>query len=627
MSGSAIEASVCSLPEYAYSPIQNPNSVRLLAILPAASDATSPLRASLRELSLDSGAPFFALSYTWASEDGDSSLSKVVECDGASIKITANCNAALCALRMTKMPFLVWVDAICINQADDEEKGQQIRLMHQIYSKAHWVMLWIGEQSSAVDEETLRPFSALGMEFMRELAVEVTARKDADQNVREGPLYHELVGQRKAFRSHGSSVEAMSPRVRGLWEILHRPWWSRVWAMQELAFAQTAVLLCGDKVESFDNASIVIDALARHHAGQTAEEVDFKSEFLVAAFPQFLMRDFVRREYKDVPKMPGGKAIYMLNSSRNTRATDPRDKVYGILGFFGDPASDPENIFPLPDYKKPTSQLYAEVARAVIAKTGNLDILSSCYGFVRSIPDLPSWAPSWNDTPLHYFSEKKYNAASDSAVVICKEDEEESVNSQPLLLRVKGKRVDVVEHTGPFPTTLEYTTPACVRLWRQWAELALSLPSYPTGEGLESVLMHTLCWGENEQFDRLAPGEYRENFDAWLAFLRPPNPVEIVAEDMIKDEAASRYARRAAFLTYGTNMSTTMKSYLALVSVTAKPGDLIVVLCGGKIPFVLRADGDRFKLVGPCYVHGIMDGEAFGKTDEASSDLEWFTLI
>lgn len=393
--------------------------------------------------------------------------------------------------------------------------------------------------------------------------------------------------------------------------------------MQEVSLARSAVLLCGSKSVAFDKVEMVIGGLVRKHPGKSDDEHEFCANFVCSAFSHFSMRVFVRRtqlqsDCTSGSGGPGQKASMILANTRNLFATDPRDKIYGIQGFFGDPQSDPENIFPPPNYGKTAADVYADVARTIIIKTKTLDVLSTCYGFVRTVPDLPSWAPSWNHTPLEYFSVAGFKAANDSYVVY-----EASGDNQTL--KLKGKRVDVMKHVPESPKTGEYNHLECTRLWRQWTDLAFSLQSYPTGESITDVLLHTLCWDNNTNFKRLAQDEYRKNFEAWLNILQSSNPLEAVAEDLFEDEIAYSYTHRAEFLIWGRCLSTTVNSHLALVPMSASTDDQIVVLSGGKLPFVLRAMGSTSKIIGPCYVHGIMDGEAFPK-EEAAEDLEWFTL-
>ena len=192
-------------------------------------------------------------------------------------------------------------------------------------------------------------------------------------------------------------------------------------------------------------------------------------------------------------------------------------------------------------------------------------------------------------------------------------------------LKLKGRRVDVLKQVPEIPRPLEYNHLECTRLWRQWTDLAFSLQSYPTGESITDVLLHTLCWDSNTVWKRLALCEYRENFEAWLEILQSSNPMETIAKDLYEDEIASSYTHRAQFLVWARCLSTTVNSHLALVPMSASTDDQIVVFSGGKLPLVLRATGSSFRIIGPCYMHGIMDGEAFPKT-EAAEALEWFTL-
>jgi len=118
-------------------------------------------------------------------------------------------------------------------------------------------------------------------------------------------------------------------------------------------------------------------------------------------------------------------------------------------------------------------------------------------------PDLPSWAPSWNHTPLGIFLSDRFQAANDSYVVY-----EASGDNQSL--KLKGKRVDVVKHVPEIPGRLEYNDLECTRLWRQWTDFAFSLQSYPTGESIADVLLHTLCWAQYG-LETFGTGEYRKN--------------------------------------------------------------------------------------------------------------------
>lgn len=351
--------------------------------------------------------------------------------------------------------------------------------------------MWIGEASQEVDEETSRPLSDLGMDFIHDPAVEIAERSNPGQDIGRGLLYQEYSKKRRAFEMYDEQV--FTPRVRGLYDILHRSWWKRLWVLQEVSLAQSGTLICGNKTEALHNLTIVISALVRK--GQLVEELDFSTRVIVDTFHQFYMRKLFQsnRIMGGRPYTRGKKALEILNATRNSRASDPRDKIYGILGFFGDPESDPENILPRADYNKTAAELYTEVSHAIIIHTGSLDIMSSCYGFFRpSIPDLPSWVASWNDTPLRYFDEDTFNAASSSPVVY-----EDSGDGRTL--RIKGRKVDTVMKAGFKKGKMTYNNDTRIELWREWADIAFSLESCPTGESIEEVFMQTLCWGNDQQ--------------------------------------------------------------------------------------------------------------------------------
>ncbi|KAL7930729.1 heterokaryon incompatibility domain-containing protein [Trichoderma chlorosporum] len=602
--------------DYQYDALKGGASIRLLYLHPG-SFQELPIKVSLQEVSIDDSPNFGALSYTWATEDGATSLSRELLCDGASLRVTENCEAALKRLRRPKDDQVLWVDAICIDQSNIEERSLQIGLMRQIYSHASWVALWVGESSSAIDEESGLPLSDLGMKYIHDFAVEIAERSNSGQDPVEGPLYQEFIKDRQAFQ-HGNS-EVFTPRVRGLWDVFHRSWWNRLWVIQEVALSKQPSLICGSKVETFHNLTIVIEALIK--PALPVEVLDFNTLFIASTFHQFHIRHLIETGGMGQASAPGVKALQILNATRNAKASDPRDKIYGILGFFGPSGTDPENIFPEPDYKKTTAELYADVSRAIITHTKSLDVLNSCYGYFKSsVPNLPSWAASWNDAPLKYFDDEIFKASGDSSVVY--RDSEDS-----LLLEIKGRKVDSLKLTGLVPESIGYSNEACIEIWRYWWKFASVLDTHPTGDTLSEVFQDTLCWGSDLTYHRIPIGKYKDTFDAWLNILIGSDDTATAAKSIFNGKEPYKYAHRAISNTWGRNLGISDKGYLALIPVTAKVGDEIVIFQGAKLPFIVRTENGRSKLGGPCYMRGMMDGEfAFEGDSQTTDELEWFTL-
>jgi hypothetical protein len=130
---------------YNYVPLQYADSIRLLTLLPG--DFDSPIQISIAEVRSKDNHSYEALSYTWATEDGDCRRSSQIKCDDTRIWVTKSCELALRYLRKSDTNRILWVDAICINQKDLNERGHQVGIMRDVYSKATEVLIWLGEAS------------------------------------------------------------------------------------------------------------------------------------------------------------------------------------------------------------------------------------------------------------------------------------------------------------------------------------------------------------------------------------------------------------------------------------------------------------------------------------------------
>ncbi|KAF2032194.1 HET-domain-containing protein, partial [Setomelanomma holmii] len=112
------------------------------------------IKCDMTVVHLDSNTPFTALSYVWGSpECSDRSL----RCGHASLPVTLNCHSALWHLRKKLGSFCIWVDSVCIDQTNAQEKVQQIALMKEIYRKAEHVYVWLGPGSPAT-QRAVSPF-------------------------------------------------------------------------------------------------------------------------------------------------------------------------------------------------------------------------------------------------------------------------------------------------------------------------------------------------------------------------------------------------------------------------------------------------------------------------------------
>jgi hypothetical protein len=185
------------MPQYCYSPLSPAgDSIRLLRLKPAR-DKSAEIHCELIEYTLhDSSAIhlYEALSYVW----GNSEKKLCVFMHSCSFDVTDNLHAALLELRNHTMERTIWVDAMCINQKNQEEKEHQIQIMAGIYSQANLVIVWLGEAAECSDHVLEQILAA---------------------------------GAGQEISTHSSSKTMMHGQMMAL---LQRPWFRRIWVRNSI---------------------------------------------------------------------------------------------------------------------------------------------------------------------------------------------------------------------------------------------------------------------------------------------------------------------------------------------------------------------------------------------------------
>jgi len=129
---------------------QGSKSIRVLNVhAPAVQGGDEePIQADLSIIDLDQQPQFTALSYVWGLR---SPQLKTVTIGTCIFDVTDNCHSALKHLRRKLGTFVIWIDALCINQEDGQEKSEQMPLMGDIYSRARATYIWLGEGNAATE--------------------------------------------------------------------------------------------------------------------------------------------------------------------------------------------------------------------------------------------------------------------------------------------------------------------------------------------------------------------------------------------------------------------------------------------------------------------------------------------
>lgn len=245
--------------------------------------------------------PFEALSYTW----GDTKISRKIfvrtEYSYATLLITQNLFEALQALRDRRKPRALWIDAICIDQNNIQERSSQVAEMDLIYRYAKRVVVWLGQPSSE---------SSLALRALQNLGQQIQITKD-NTGVFASPGYNKEFA---CYRSEGVIFDQVTKNAIN--SLFQRPWFRRLWILQEIQLAGPySIILCGIDVvtwsafrRSLQLLQIKNPALIQEHR-VNSHMFEFGS-------------NWYGMEIKDV-----------LRRGARSQCRDPRDFIYGLLAF------------------------------------------------------------------------------------------------------------------------------------------------------------------------------------------------------------------------------------------------------------------------------------------------------
>lgn len=696
----------------AYRALAGPEEIRVLEIRPGAGRA--PIRCALHHCSVGFEASYSdpdasglvshrsvrfatsvaspadplwytALSYRW----GDASVrgapvEMVVGGDEGQhhhhrVHITKSLEEILFHVRNREHSVVMWIDQICINQADDAEKARQIPLMSKIYGRALNTLVWLPPPPAL--PAGVDPFA-----LFYDLAVKLHFIEDT---IRPDDFAH--VGL------PGPDAESWAH----VWYVLSQEYFQRLWIIQEIALSGRPRLACGDHLLSW---AVFSDACARLHgsgasrwlmekfdqaprhgrAGSTEEEEveDAVGLSLPRGDVCHAVMRLDRLAYTYVNKL----RLWVLEETRAAQSFDARDKIYGMMGLDNFQIPDPlrweVDVRCGKEYT--AAELYRTIAVQILTKqNGSLASLLVNVDHYRSMPGLPSWVPDWSQPRLTISIGASLEMASlYQASPARRSDYTLKVGDTEL--HVHGRVVGTISNLTAAlrnpdmawqdPPANNATLLACYRL-------AKTLDTYP-GPPSESDTSTTSTTTVFEAFWRTlvadkdaAPGLQREQisrarappatfaeiFSLLLdaatgvaadgALETTPTPPSLpgqtysrrqrlprgsrgrlVPESLApaeegrgsKGAAAAFQAARAAMWAALANrrVGVTEGGHLGAFPSSAKRGDVVCVLRGCHVPFVLRPveEGEgrgRFEVLGECYVHGIMNGEAVrGGEDE-----------
>ncbi|KAF5253710.1 hypothetical protein FANTH_1402 [Fusarium anthophilum] len=619
-----------------YQPLPDISTFRLLEILTGASDV---VQCKLHVCSLqENEAAYEALSYTWGKPDISSHrrIEIIFNGIGHSMSISSSLYIALRQLRRSNASRVTWADAICINQDDVKERGQQVALMGQIFSGAWQVVVWLGVESdhclcgNTVLEASL---SSVSNAFSGICTVVNDWLVQAGQEALEA-TYSEISkdGQSTMLRANTDDVE---DNRSAMIQLFRRRWFSRIWVLQEAVLARHAVVQLGSYQIPWEwvglAAAIVVHKPELSPSGYGRDMIP------TGAMNSYLMYRLSISQ-KCFPRLEFSFA-QLLQVTRHFQSKEPKDKIYGLLGI---ETTDSVGKQIVPDYWETTTseKVFEDVARLMLQSASPLTFLSGAGTFGDFDCSGPSWVPSWHERRPWTILPTKQHPGFQCAIGASMEP---NPNMKAGELVLKGVIVDHIssmqehrDYWGIFDKNDKSRDNLLNQLrWSKeaWTKCAMTLTcggdgrAYPIddeaahlAELAALVLLGSAHWIIRDLIalrDVIEP----EGGDMTQAEY---------LEEIVEGGSSRRYISAVEPIRDSYRLFKTASKDFGIGPVDMKIGDKLCVLFGAEVPFILRPKGDGYLVVGECYVYDLMHGEILDKlaaNPDGQLKAEWIKLI
>jgi len=632
------------LESFKYSPIEEKDTIRLLLIYPRHPDGS--VKCALFQTPLSSVPRYEAISYRW----GGSGPNAEISVNDRSVMVTPNAWEVLKNRSSFWQPKLVWIDSVCIDQTNEDEKARQIELMEEIYRKAYIVSAALVVNLEALDiKEELR-------KLMGNWAVEIWSGWARDPNIAEfqnAAIKHLMVSlaadvlddfrlsyfQTKSnrlswYRKFAS--QRYTWRIKAFRQFLANSWFDRMWVVQEVALPPSLRVIYGDLEIDW---TLLVDAISLISENsvlsgpllESGDSVGFRRS-PPAACGTILLMTHIRQLVQDDQDRPLGE---LLLRCRQFAATEPKDKLFAIRGIC---SKLPEALLkPTESIGKTWEEVFFNAAECLVSEGDAARMLAACgciaEGDARSTVTLPSWVPDWSIRQagsLLSFSDEKmdYKAGGPEPV-------KARIEMQSLFL--DGILFDRIVDLGPiwdvFPffagprQTSECLFDSSELLKASYEKVIRSTWTKEQYPGFEDQRLREAFWrtliGNRTSKENPAPSNLAKAFEMYekcmADIIRNPDRIRNNAEIGLKEQeeliSMSYFSHPLMRCWAGRRVCITMKGYIGIVPPRSEIGDKIVVFIGMQTPSVLRMGngngGMKHQNIGECYVHGLMNGEIF----------------
>lgn len=578
-----------------YEPLGSGSDFIRLLHLVHANDHDDDICCTLSCVRANGQVPYEALSYCW----GSNPEKVLIRLNGLLFSAPASTVVALKYLRYSDVTRVLWIDSLCINQHDTSEREQQVGLMAQIYQSGLQTLIWLGEADDETDgainvfrlfESTIRAAIMPTEKFM------------------------------SAFLETMDDIELPECDMSPLNSVFRRPYFSRVWVYQEIVLSSIRWCMIGRLRVQWVWLECILRLLLHRYNQETKEQVLGSGFF---EYQSRLLPFWTNMESLASPRRRN--LSNLLQRTRDLAATDPRDKIYGLLGLLK--IWKPETFEAMclkVSYSAPVAHCIGDAVRAMIKEDQNLRSLVD-YQRWPIVPQTgtssiwPSWAPRFDKVRGDLDSYPNAEALDDSS---------SADNGQPVVLR---------EHHASQES--EALTVGGIRI-------GSVVVTFPDPDHDDPVYLCCFVCALTRKFFPDLPHDYLRNIsagglgkstipdtDEFTSFQRS---LKVSMEDMLDNEimwSQQQLSEDVKMFWYhisracrNRRLFTTSNGYLGLGPARMRSDDIICILFGAPWPVVLRPTQTWYKFIQPCYIDNIMDGKVVREWQATGKELEMFEL-
>jgi hypothetical protein len=331
------------------------------------------ISANLITCDMDNPIPYEAISYVWGPP---TAKERPVLLDNSLIHLTTTVHSILLRRSSLFTTRYLWIDSLCINQSDTQEKTSQVRLMTEIYQTAYRVYIYLGESSKAWLASS---FTSL-----------LLSKQILSSTKFEAYIF--------ALFARRDTVPILHAQLTAFIDLLHHPWFSRIWVVQEVAVANSPIILYGNQSFQWDYFNLLRHVFEDGTAAKVASLLRYRGEeLIVGSMPRGPTHAGLMDESRRMWRVGYPVPLYILLRKFSAyKSTDPRDKVFALLGL-----TRSEILGDIVNYERSLGDVMVMVAQYFLQRAELLEVLQFAGMGMggeneRRDREIPSWVPDWS---------------------------------------------------------------------------------------------------------------------------------------------------------------------------------------------------------------------------------------